>query len=68
MGKICKLAVCIAAFGVLAACDNDIERGAVGAASGAVIAGALDSSILAGAVLGGAAGVFCDDAGVRVCQ
>ncbi|NSX56525.1 hypothetical protein [Parasulfitobacter algicola] len=68
MVRVCKLAAFVAVFGVLAACDNDVERGAAGAATGAVIAGALDSSILAGAVIGGAAGVFCDDAGVRVCQ
>ena len=48
----------------LAACDTDAERGLVGAAAGAAVADATGGSALTGAVIGGAAGVFCDDAGV----
>lgn len=49
----------------LAAClDTDAERGLAGAAGGAVIADATGGSALTGAVVGGAAGVFCDDLGV----
>jgi hypothetical protein len=51
----------------LAGClDNDAERGLAGAAGGAVIADATGGSALTGALIGGAAGVFCDD--VNLCQ
>lgn len=55
---------CIALMGSVAACDSDAERGLVGAAGGAVVAKAIDADVLTGAIIGGAAGVFCDDAGV----
>jgi osmotically inducible lipoprotein OsmB len=49
----------------LAACLNtDTERGLAGAAGGAVIADVTGGDALTGAVVGGAAGVFCDDLGV----
>ncbi len=48
----------------VAACDTDAERGLVGAGAGAAISTATGGDALTGAVLGGAAGVFCDDAGV----
>ena len=44
--------------------DNDLERGAAGAAAGAVIADVTDGNVVTGAVIGGAAGVLCDDVGV----
>lgn len=44
--------------------DTDTERGLAGAAGGAVIADATGGNALTGAVIGGAAGVFCDDAGI----
>ena len=53
-------------LGLLAACDNDSERGLVGAGAGAAVSAATGGDPLAGAVLGGAAGVFCDDLGI--CQ
>jgi osmotically inducible lipoprotein OsmB len=43
---------------------TDTERGLAGAAGGAVIADATGGNALTGAVIGGAAGVFCDDAGI----
>jgi hypothetical protein len=43
---------------------TDTERGLAGAAGGAVIADATGGSAVTGAVIGGAAGVFCDDLGV----
>ena len=43
---------------------TDTERGLAGAAGGAVIADATGGSVLTGALVGGAAGVFCDDVGV----
>lgn len=52
----------------LAGClETDAERGLAGAAAGALIADATDSNVLTGAVLGGAAGVFCDDLNVPGC-
>jgi len=51
-----------AMLGALAACgDTDLERGATGAAAGAVGAEVLDANPVTGAVVGGAAGVVSDD-------
>ncbi|WP_298292806.1 hypothetical protein [uncultured Litoreibacter sp.] len=54
----------IAIGATVAACDSDAERGLVGAAGGAAVASATGGSALAGGVIGGAAGVFCDDVGI----
>ena len=60
----------IAATALLSACapgvaiDNDTERGLVGAALGYGAAKAIDGDGGRGAIIGGLAGVFCDDAGV----
>lgn len=60
-----KSIVALAAIGLLAGClQNDAERGVAGAAAGALIADATDNSAVTGAIIGGAAGVFCDDAGI----
>ena len=46
----------------LAACgDTDLERGVTGAAAGGLAAEALGGNFATGAVIGGAAGVVCDD-------
>jgi hypothetical protein len=58
------LALLTAALSLSACLDTDAERGLAGAAGGAVIADATGGSALTGAVVGGAAGVFCDDLGV----
>ena len=50
---------------LLAGClGNDVNRAAVGAAGGAVLADITDNDVLAGAAIGGVAGALCDDAGV----
>jgi len=60
----------IAATALIAGCapgaaiDSDLERGAIGAALGYGTAEALDGKGERGAIIGGLAGVFCDDAGV----
>ncbi|WP_298359228.1 hypothetical protein [uncultured Litoreibacter sp.] len=54
----------VAIIGTVAACDNDAERGLVGAAGGAVVSKAVGGDLLTGAVIGGVGGVFCDDVGV----
>jgi osmotically inducible lipoprotein OsmB len=63
--KSMKIVGVLACAVALSACvATDTERGLVGAAGGAVIADATGGSALTGALIGGAAGVFCDDAGV----
>lgn len=58
--------VLFAAATALAGCGGtDLERGASGAAIGGLGAAALDGNVAAGALAGGAAGVFCDD--VNLC-
>ena len=47
-----------------AAIDSDMERGLVGAALGYGAAKAVNGNGDRGAIIGGLAGVFCDDAGV----
>lgn len=42
----------------------DTQRAAGGALAGAVVAKALDENMATGALIGGAAGALCDDAGV----
>lgn len=60
--KLLSLLVCaVALSGCLA---TDTERGLAGAAGGAVIADVTGGNAVTGAVIGGAAGVFCDDLGV----
>lgn len=55
------LPLAVALSGCLA---TDTERGLAGAAGGAVIADVTGGNAVTGAVIGGAAGVFCDDLGV----
>ena len=63
--RFVKPRAAVALVAALAGClDNDAERGLAGAAGGAVVADAFGGSALTGAVVGGAAGVFCDDAGI----
>jgi len=63
--KIRSLVLLTAAAMALSAClDNDLERGAAGAAAGVIIAETTDGNTVAGAVIDGAAGVLCDDVGV----
>lgn len=48
----------------LAGCgDTDLERGLSGAAIGGVTANVLGGDTATGALVGGAAGVLCDDVG-----
>ena len=57
-----SLVVVLALVGTLSGClENDLERGAAGAAGGAVIAGATGGNVVGGAIIGGAAGILCDD-------
>jgi osmotically inducible lipoprotein OsmB len=65
MMKNLKILGLMAGVLALSGClTTDTERGLAGAAGGAVIADATGGNALTGAVIGGAAGVFCDDAGI----
>ena len=58
--KVSVLAIA-ALLGLSACGDTDLERGLTGAAAGGIAAEALGGDFATGAVVGGAAGVLCDD-------
>lgn len=63
--RIIKSLAAVALVATLAGClQTDAERGLAGAAAGALVADATDNSALTGALIGGAAGVYCDNAGI----
>ena len=67
--NIHPLFLCLSLTTALSGClANDTERGLMGAAGGAVIAGATGGSPVTGAVVGGAAGYFCRDLNVPGCR
>lgn len=61
---ILALAGLLSACGPQAAIDSDLERGLVGAAAGYGAASVVNGNKDRGAIIGGLAGIFCDDAGV----
>jgi hypothetical protein len=64
MQRIGRIVLPLFALAALAACEGtDLERGALGAAGGAGVAELTGADPVAGAVVGGAAGVVCDDVG-----
>ena len=62
------VSACAPGVGYQTGLSADTQRAAGGAVAGAVIAKALDEDIATGALIGGAAGALCDDAGVCVQQ
>lgn len=67
--KLGKIAIAAVLVGSLAGCfENDAQRGVAGAVAGGAIAGATGGSVATGALIGGAAGVFCRDAGAQACR
>ena len=63
--RIIKTFVAVAIVAALSGClETDAERGVAGAAAGALLADATGNSAVTGAIIGGGAGVFCDDAGI----
>ena len=68
MRKLTALLMLVSATSLSACLDNDLERGAAGAVGGAVVADALGGDPVTGAIVGGAAGVLCDDVGVNACR
>ncbi|MEJ6479629.1 MAG: hypothetical protein QNL92_13220 [Octadecabacter sp.] len=63
MAKLRLFLVATAVVSLSACLDTDAERGLAGAAAGAVIADATGGNVVNGLLIGGAAGVFCDDVG-----
>lgn len=55
-------------FALSGCLQNNAQRGAAGAVGGAVIADVTGGSALTGAVVGGAAGYFCNDLKIPGCQ
>ncbi|MCB2094981.1 MAG: hypothetical protein H6901_06365 [Rhodobacteraceae bacterium] len=65
--RFTKYILGLAIIAALSGClENDAERGLAGAAGGAVIADVTGGNAVTGALIGGAAGVFCDD--VNLCR
>lgn len=62
------LIVPVVAFALAGCLDTKQERTIAGAAGGAVVADALGGNALTGAVVGGAAGYFCDELNVAGCK
>lgn len=58
----------VLALGLAGCMETRGERTAVGAVGGAVVADALGGNAVTGAVIGGAAGYFCDQANVPGCR
>ena len=69
MANTFKLIIAMSVAATLAACgDSDLERGLSGAAAGAVAADVTDNDVGTGALIGGAAGVLCDDLTPQLCR
>ncbi len=68
MQKPLILALSLATFGLAACGDTDLERGASGAAIGAVGTAVVGGDPIVGAAVGGAAGVLCDDLTPELCN
>jgi len=58
----------VLALGLAGCVQTRGERTAVGAVGGAVVAEALGGNAVTGAVVGGAAGYFCDQLNVPGCR
>ncbi len=67
MRKTPILLALLAASALAGCLQTDGERALAGAAAGALIADATDSSVVTGAAIGGLAGTFCDDLNVPGC-
>lgn len=68
MQKTSIILAAVAVFGLAGCLDNDIERGVVGAGAGLAAAEILGTDRTGSMVVGAAAGVLCDDAGVAACR
>ncbi|MFZ5750157.1 MAG: hypothetical protein ACOY5U_03735 [Pseudomonadota bacterium] len=55
-------------FALSGCLENDTQRAVAGAAGGALVADAIGGNAVTGAVIGGAAGYFCDELNVPGCK
>ncbi|MBI1416348.1 MAG: hypothetical protein GC146_03920 [Limimaricola sp.] len=60
MAKHAWILAAVAVLGLSGCLENDMQRGLVGAAGGAVAANAVGVNPVTGAVVGGAIGATCD--------
>jgi len=68
MQKTSIILAAVAVFGLAGCLENDAERAVAGAGAGLVAAELLGTDRTGSMVVGAAAGVFCDDAGVQACR
>ena len=68
MRKSLSIVTIMAVLGLAACGDTELERGISGAAIGAGAATVTGGNAVTGAVIGGAAGVFCDDLTPELCN
>ena len=68
MQKTSIILAAVAVFGLAGCLENDAERAVAGAGAGLVAAKLLGTDRTGSMVVGAAAGVFCDDAGVQACR
>lgn len=68
MRKTLPLVITSAVLALAACGDTDLERGVTGAAIGGVGARVAGGDALTGALVGGAAGVVCDDVTPDLCR
>lgn len=66
--KPVPLLLLLTTFALSGCLENNVQRGAVGAAGGAVIADATGGNAVTGAIIGGTAGYFCKDLNVPGCR
>ena len=67
MQKIFTIGIFASVLALAACGDTDLERGLSGAAIGVLGAELVGGDALSGAVVGGAAGVLCDDLSPELC-
>ena len=64
-----SIVLAVVAVFTLAGClEGDLERGVAGAGAGVVAAELMGTDPTGTAIAGAAAGVLCDDAGIRACR
>ena len=68
MQKTSIILATVAVFGLAGCLEGDLERGVAGAGAGFVAAEVLGTDRTGTILAGAAAGVLCDDAGVRACR
>lgn len=67
--QVIRIGAALALVVALAGCfQNDTQRGVAGAVAGGALAGATGGSVATGAIIGGAAGVFCRNLNVPSCR